>query len=353
MMIAMALLLTSLPAIADQITGRIYATVGKPHADYTKAGIKVSAWRIATGSYGEWDSDSSLGDLSVWAQSDGSVAANISMSEIYDRIRTNNIGSYSSTTYEDGTTTINGLGEGVYLVKVTVGPSGLKTKPLLVSIPAKNGDAIVSAGFTGEWEGDKQNGQVTVTIGSKDSNFDRQGIRLDAYLIATGDYYYWKTLSPFETFAREGFTYDTTYGISLKNGANFLSANMDDLEKIIVDNGIKPTRQAISDEDGRVYFKNLRWGIYYISLGNGPKGLEMTDMLVSVPDLDKKASTVINSKVEYTGAKIQINDDEEPKKTIKMLIVPTRRGERLHEIDEYETALGLGNIQMHVGVCFE
>ena len=179
MMIAMALLLTSLPAIADQITGRIYATVGKPHADYTKAGIKVSAWRIATGSYGEWDSDSSLGDLSVWAQSDGSVAANISMSEIYDRIRTNNIGSYSSTTYEDGTTTINGLGEGVYLVKVTVGPSGLKTKPLLVSIPAKNGDAIVSADFTGEWEGDKQNGQVTVTIGNENSIYNRQGIRLD------------------------------------------------------------------------------------------------------------------------------------------------------------------------------
>ena len=37
---------------------------------------------------------------------------------------------------------------------------------------------------------------------------------------------------------------------------------------------------------------------------------------------------------------------------IYVVYIPIRRG--THEIiEDYETALGLGNIQMHVGVCFE
>jgi len=36
-----------------------------------------------------------------------------------------------------------------------------------------------------------------------------------------------------------------------------------------------------------------------------------------------------------------------------VIYIPTENGRILINLDDYETPLGLGDIQMHVGVCYE
>ena len=351
-LIAAALLLTCIPASAEQPESTVYgsldARVGSGSSDYSWKNIVFTLWKLATGEYNKWKTDPALGDLELGTQKDGSVMSKLADAIIIQRIRESKVSGWSSTTDSIGEVYFDRLQAGVYFLRMTDGPSGLKVKPMLISIPDKDGDWNPDIKVSSTWAGDNKDGKITVTIKNKDQILKKEGIRLDAYLIATGDFRYWKMLPAFETFSRDGERYDMTYNTKNKNGHTiaFLSGTIEDIAGIIDKNKIYPTQQETSDENGIVTFSNLRWGIYYIRLGNGPKDMRMTDMLLSVPDAQGTVAVTINAKSEY-------NAEEDGSDKPEMLIVPIKKGERLVNIDEYETALGLGNIQMHVGVCFE
>ena len=100
-------------------------------------------------------------------------------------------------------------------------------------------------------------------------------------------------------------------------------------------------------------------GIYYVMASKVPDyRLTISAMLLSTPNKEQELKISANAK--YTETQGDDDGGDGGDKTItsywppvKKLIVPIRRGERLAIIDEYETALGLGNIQIHVGVCYE
>ena len=93
--------------------------------------------------------------------------------------------------------------------------------------------------------------------------------------------------------------------------------------------------------DGKAKFTGLEHGIYYITMVSSPdpRLTGMSAMLVSTPN--KGAEVKVSADAKYSENKTRRG------------FPPAGNGEHYESIDEYETALGLGNIQMHVGVCFE
>lgn len=173
------------------------------------------------------------------------------------------------------------------------------------------------------------NGQIDITIGSVNSLFKRDDIHLNAYLVATGEYGRWTNAGAFSDI--KIFSQD--------DGTTWIDKTLDQLHERIKTQGLQATREGVS-KDGKVSFKSLRHGIYYIEYVRGPEKLYVKPMLLSVPDRTGRISFNTNAKFEFTP-------------NIPPIDVPHKDTERLIPIDDYETALGLGNIQMHVGVCFE
>ena len=176
----------------------------------------------------------------------------------------------------------------------------------------------------------ENNGQIDITIGSVKSLFDRNGIHLKAYLVATGEYGRWETLS---TFA------DIQLFSSQDDGSAWVNKSLAQLHTTIQNQGLQATQEGIS-QNGKISFKSLRHGIYYIEFARGPENLDVKPLLLAVPDRTGRISYNTNAKLEFNPP-------------VPPIDVPHRRNEHLVPIDDYETALGLGNIQMHVGVCFE
>lgn len=173
------------------------------------------------------------------------------------------------------------------------------------------------------------NGQIDITIGSVNSLFKRDGIHLNAYLVATGEYGQWKNVGMFSDIKLFG----------KDDGSAWIDTSLDQLRLTIHNQGLQATKEGVS-KNGKISFKSLRHGIYYIEYARGPEDLNVKPMLLAVPDRTGRISYNTNAKIEFNP-------------TIPPIDVPHRRNEHLVPIDDYETALGLGNIQMHVGVCFE
>ena len=197
------------------------------------------------------------------------------------------------------------------------------------------------------------NGEMEITIGDDKSPFSRAKIELSAYLIARGDFGDW---TPVKEFADITIT-------SRDDGSAWISSSLKQIRKQIKDLKIQPVKSAVSHTNGKVNFSGLEHGIYFIAMtkGNG-EVKETSPLLLSTPDKNKKVAVAGNAKIDYAPPKEDTPPPEDPTippgpvpvpPTVPMIIVPTRRGERLVNIDEYETALGLGNIQIHVGVCYE
>ena len=197
-------------------------------------------------------------------------------------------------------------------------------------------------------------GKMEITIGNNNSKFYQGEIELSAYLIARGDYGDW---TPVKEFADITIT-------SRDDGSAWISSSMKQIKQRIKDLKIQPVKSAKSHKNGKTNLNGLEHGIYYVAMtkGNG-ENITITPMLLSTPDKSKSVEVTAIAKYEYTPPE---EDEETPPDEptiprgpvpvppkVPMIIVPTRRGERLVDIDEYKTALGLGNIQIHVGVCYE
>ncbi len=236
-----------------------------------------------------------------------------------------------------------------------------------------------------------KDGWLSITIGDDRNEFDPSGIRMAIYLIATGDYGDWTMNDEFS---------DITVFVR-SDGSASVDMTLNQIRQRIADRKIKPTADGVSDEKGKIEFKELVHGIYYIEMTAGPERLTMSAMLLSVPNSSGSIQVRAMAKYEYITPTpsptpspkptftpfVPPVDPETPsptaseKVTEKPVIVtkkpvptpapeesteetntpvpkhvPTMQpnpGESTVSLEEYEVALGLFNVQIHVGVCFE
>lgn len=192
--------------------------------------------------------------------------------------------------------------------------------------------ALLTASLPAMAEND---GWLTVKVEqTKKNKFDPEGIQLTIHLIAKGEYGHWTMEKDYE-------------GIDIFTGGDgTVRTSMEKIKDRIKARNLVYTQLAKTDKEGKASFTQLEHGIYFVQLRKGPKNFTMNPMLVAIPN--KEGSVQIGAKAKY-----DFEDKPKEERKIPQIIVPTRPGEHLEDIDEYETALGLGNIQMHVGVCFE
>ena len=223
--------------------------------------------------------------------------------------------------------------------------------------------------------GNQTDGWISITIGNNKSGFERKGISFSIYQVATGVYGDWTMLNDFsdiKVFSRD-------------DGSTYINKSLNQIKKRISERGIRATKSGSTNGAGKVEFKDLQQGIYYVVMTKGPEYLTVQQMLLSTPN--KQGDTQIRAVAKYnynpppaptatpkpTPTSVPTLTPPVPAKptptpaftpappkdpniTPVPTHVPTQTpgpGESTVPMDEYETALGLGNIQMHVGVCFE
>ena len=223
-------------------------------------------------------------------------------------------------------------------------------------------------------------GWISITIGEESSEFDREGIGLSVYLIAKGEYGEWTMLDAFSDI--KVFTRN--------DGSASVDTALSKIEKRIREQGIKANQTQKSDEKGKAEFKDLAHGIYFVMMAEQPELLKIGSMLIAVPDKKGSLKVRVNAKYEYetptpsptptpkptatpfapvdtptapydtappTATPVATpSPTPDPDSTPIPVIPPTLPPDPMETpviIEDYETALGLGNIQMHVGVCFE
>ena len=229
-----------------------------------------------------------------------------------------------------------------------------------------------------------------------------EGVQLEIYLLATGNYGDWTMTENFS---------DITVATRGDGSAN-VNKTLTQIRQRIDDRKIKPTQTGTSDKTGKVEFKNLTRGIYYVMMREERKDLHINPMLLSAPNKDGSVQIKANAKFEvitptpsptptpkptltpYVPPEVTPTPtvtpppgDRDETPTPKPTPAPTRTpapptmtpaptpspepdpnvtpvpahaeklpvkdGETRYSLEDYETALGLGNIQIHVGVCFD
>jgi hypothetical protein len=134
-----------------------------------------------------------------------------------------------------------------------------------------------------------KDGWLSITIGDDKNEFDPGGIHLAIYLIATGDYGDWTMEDDFR---------DITVFIR-KDGSASVDKTLSQIRQRIADRKIKPTDSAVSDENGKLEFRNLVHGIYYTEMISGPERLTMSAMLLAVPNSSGNVQVRAMAKYEY------------------------------------------------------
>ena len=184
----------------------------------------------------------------------------------------------------------------------------------------------------------KSEGTITLIIGSDTSEYTRSGIVLNAYLIATGKVYGgWLLESPYKDMKLLVEQEDED-----RTGSTWIDDSLKQLHARIRTLGIRPSLTVTSNKDGIAEFNVPQRGVYYIEMAKGPDYLSLKPMLLSVPNEAGSVQYYSTAKGSYNPPTPMIKNPP-----------PAGTGRHYENIDEYETALGLGNIQMHVGVCFE
>ena len=252
-------------------------------------------------------------------------------------------------------------------------------------------------------------GWLSITIGDDKSPFDRKGIEVAVYMIATGDYGNWTMVKDFADITV--FTRD--------DGSTHIDKSLAQIRKRIQDQGIKPEQKKHSDANGKAEFKNMKRGIYFVWMTHGVEGLTIQPMLLSAPNKEGSVQIRAIAKYEYVeetptpsptptqkptptpfetpevsptptptpppGRQVTPTPPSDTDTPTTGIVTPTapphtappsptpyptefdgptpyitppptqtpEPSETPIIIDDNETALGLGNIQMHVGVCFE
>ena len=132
-------------------------------------------------------------------------------------------------------------------------------------------------------------GWVSITIGDEKSAFERGGITLELYLIATGDYGDWTMLKDFSDITV--FTRD--------DGSTHVDMTLGQIRKRIEERNIQPTQKADSDKEGKAEFKGLPRGIYFVMMRDELQGLKINPMLLSAPNKEGSVQIRANAKFEY------------------------------------------------------
>ena len=219
----------------------------------------------------------------------------------------------------------------------------------------------------------ENDGWLSITVEKKGLDFNKKDIRLGIYLLATGDYGNWTMVDTFKDI--------TVY--TRGDGSTHIDKKLDKISKRISSEHIRPTGEKRTDKNGKVEFKNLAHGIYFVMMLDGPEGLKMDPILVSVPNKEGSVQIrAVANKLEYETPTPTPTPTPKPTPTpfepetppVTAPPTPTPKPTPTPDnaptptptpepswtpppneeaIPDYETALGLGNIQMHVGVCFD
>ena len=235
-------------------------------------------------------------------------------------------------------------------------------------------------------------GSLTVKIQENDQGISTAGITLNLYRIGGKDGDTWKLDSAFE---------DTEYLEAWqKQNSDMMSAALKKIRKIVTDNGMAPTVSGKSDKNGVVRFDNLPRGIYFGLTTDTPQEMTVQNFAAHIPeagsgkmnaeailkykvDVPKEATTytvtiryvyedgttahktykvkfkpgaiydVYSPMIEgYTASEQRVNG-KMPARDLQFTVIYVRNDDSITIVPEYDTPLGLGNIQMHVGVCIE
>ena len=187
---------------------------------------------------------------------------------------------------------------------------------------------------------DAKDGWLSISIGNERSGFDLKGVHIAIYQLATGNYGDWTMLDAFKDI--QAFT--------RKDGSASVDITLSQIRKRITERKIKPDAKAYSDEKGKAEFRNLSHGIYYTEMLEGPDWLTMSPMLLAIPNKTGNVKVRAVAKYVYeTPTPAPTNTPVPP----HVPVLPPDPGENVIPIEDYEAALGLTNIQMHVGVCYE
>lgn len=237
-------------------------------------------------------------------------------------------------------------------------------------------------------------GSLTVTIQGNNQGISTAGITLNLYRIGGDDTGTWKLDNAFT---------DTGYVEAWQEqSGNKMNTALKRIRGIVNDNGIKPTVSRKSDENGVVRFDNLPRGIYFGYTTGAPKEMTIQNFAAHVPEAGSgkmDADVILKNTVNiprkespytvtihyiyedgttarpsfhgtywpgntydvysplitgYTSSVPRVNGVM-PSRNLQYTVIYIRStsGMKILNILEYETPLGLGDLQMHVGVCFE
>ncbi len=237
-------------------------------------------------------------------------------------------------------------------------------------------------------------GTLTVTIQGNNQGVSIAGITLNLYRIGGEDGGTWKLDDAFA---------DTGYMEAWQSqSSNKMIAALKKIRGIVNERGIKPTASRKSDNKGVVRFDNLPRGIYFGYAADAPKEMTIQNFAAHVPEAGNgkmDAAVVLKNTVKVpkteTPHKLTIRYIYEdgtaahkdyhgtywpgdtydvyspvisgyiismprvngmmPSRDLQFTVIYIRgtAGMTIVNIQDYETPLGLGDLQMHVGVCFE
>ena len=254
----------------------------------------------------------------------------------------------------------------------------LKTLSLMIAL-------LMLTAFLPAQAADPQNdASLIITISANNKSVlktPKEGIRLKIYLVATGNYGKWEVLDQYKDI--KVFSTDPS-----ETESEWVGDSLTQLHERIETMGIQATKSDFSDASGRVEFNDLPRGIYYVEMTRVPEYLSLNTLLLDVPDSRGSLRASGTTKGEYNPPTPDFddtdgnnNDDDENDDDDdndggggennnrggnnggggngnngggnRANRGRAGEGEHYENINDYETALGLGNIQMHVGVCFE
>ena len=259
---------------------------------------------------------------------------------------------------------------------------------VIAAIAAILGCLCVSAGA------ESPTGSLTVTIQGNTQGISTAGITLNLYRIGGDDTGTWKLDSAFA---------DTGYVEAWQEQSGIkMSTALKKIRGIVNDNGIAPTVSGKSDKNGVVQFDNLPRGIYFGYAAGAPKEMTIQYFAAHIPEAGsgkpdaavilKNKVTVPKTETPYTVTIHYVYEDGTtahqdfhgtywpdntydvyspvisgyinsiprvngvmPSRNLQFTVIYIRNtsGMTIRNILDYETPLGLGDLQMYVGVCFE
>ena len=104
--------------------------------------VKMLAYKIADGNFGEWTMDPNFADIEVFVRSDGTANIDVSMQQLAARIDEKGILPDGSAS---GSASFGELPYGVYYIRVVEKPKYLEMKDMLLSIPKEGGSTNYDA----------------------------------------------------------------------------------------------------------------------------------------------------------------------------------------------------------------